>query len=141
MVFEAISGKTFDINRPMENREVEEFNKADFVGVSYINLERGDEGHRLAVIHFKGQHRVLQSNDLGNTPNKVFTLEQYLSEGDQHLVSGHTPLLHEWMTAEQYSEWIEAIRGCRGQPGKAGDLTGVRVDANEVYVYSACHVI
>ena len=79
LVFEAISGGTFDNDRPMENREVEGFDEPDFVGVTYINFERGNEGHRLAVIHFKGHRRILQSNDLGNAPNKVFTLEEFLS--------------------------------------------------------------
>lgn len=41
LIFEAISGETFDNNRPMKCREVEGLEDASFVGVSYINLERG----------------------------------------------------------------------------------------------------
>ena len=137
LIFEIVSGQRIPNDRPYEDQDIGALYEPGFVGVTYINLEGGDEGHRLAVVHFKGHHRILQSNDLSNPPNKAFTLDEFLSDGSSYLVEGHSPLILDWMTTDEYAAWLVAIRMCRYNPSQAAYLTGVQVAARNIYVYSA----
>jgi hypothetical protein len=145
IVVEIITDRRID-NPPTQSNEDEYDVGGTFQGASYINVHRGDKGHRLAVIHDRGLHTLIQSNNLEDPlrGNVQFTHEMFIDNAipglDLH--SCH-PILVRPVSTVEYQEWLYRLKVCariespddvRRAFAVTKELTGVAVDPTNVYV-------
>ena len=104
----------------------------NFYGVTHVTFVESCAGHHLAILHYRGQHRIIQSNALNIGGNQPFSPQSF-QNGVVPLHQGNTNIqavVFQTMNTQQLHTWINQVRMI--------DTTQSYVDPTQVF--SLCGV-